>query len=119
MTTKETGQLLIEEVVRETRSIARLLPTIDLSPFLDTIDSLTKEELAIEQALGQCPSQLRLANTGWPEKNERTDRPFGVFEAGSSSNNSIRYGVYRFILSYHALVEDLIEPEELLLLTFQ
>jgi hypothetical protein len=32
VTTKGTGQLLIE-VVRETRSIARLLPTIDLSPF--------------------------------------------------------------------------------------
>jgi hypothetical protein len=31
MTTKGTGQLLIEEVARETRSIARLLPTIDLS----------------------------------------------------------------------------------------
>jgi hypothetical protein len=47
MTTKGTGQLLIEEVVRETRSIARLLPTIDLSLFLDTVDSLTKEELAL------------------------------------------------------------------------
>ena len=40
MTTKGTGQLLIEieEVARETRSIARLLPTIDLSPFLDALD---------------------------------------------------------------------------------
>ena len=32
MTTKRTGQLLIE-VVKETRSIAGLLPTIDLSQF--------------------------------------------------------------------------------------
>jgi hypothetical protein len=33
MTAEGTGQLLIEEVVRETRSITGLLPTVDLSPF--------------------------------------------------------------------------------------
>jgi hypothetical protein len=39
MTTEGTGQLLIEEAVREPPSIARLLPIIDLSPFFDSLIS--------------------------------------------------------------------------------
>src|SRR5260221_9589629 len=72
--------------------------------------------LAVKQTLGQRSPQFSLADASRTKEDERTDRTLGVFEAGPSTDNSVRYRLYRLILSHNAFVEDLIQPEQLLLL---
>src|SRR5438445_70251 len=64
-------------------------------------------------------SQLGLADTGRTKEDERTDRPLGVFEARTGTNNGVRYGLYRFVLPHNTLVQDLIQAKQLLLFAFK
>src|SRR5258708_34311334 len=74
--------------------------------------------LAIKQTLGQRSPQFRLADASRTKEDERTNRSLGVFEAGPSTDNGVRYCLHCFILSHNAFVQHMIQPEQLLLLAF-
>src|SRR2546425_12523959 len=60
--------------------------------------------LVIEQEHRQRSSELRLADAGRPEKDERTDEPIGVFESRARANHRIGHRAHRFILPDYSLV---------------
>ena len=65
---------------------------------------------AAASALGQ----LGLADTGRAEEDERSDRPPRVLDARAGPDDGVGDELDRLVLADHALVEDLVEPQQLL-----
>jgi hypothetical protein len=74
--------------------------------------------LVVEQRLREGFCKLRFADAGRAEKQERTDRPVRVLNSGARAQDGFRNLFYGFVLPDHALVEDVLQVQELLPLTF-
>ena len=77
------------------------------------LSSLSKSDL------GQRAGQLGLADAGRAEKNERTDGPLRIFETGAGANDGVGDGLHGFVLADDALVENLVEAKQFLLLALE
>ncbi len=69
--------------------------------------------LGVEHELGQRAGQLRLADAGGTDEQERADRPVGVLEAGAGTAQGVGDGLHRLVLADHAIVEALLHVDEL------
>src|SRR5207302_8804310 len=67
-----------------------------------------------EQELGERARELRLADAGGPEEDERAGRPFGVLQAGARAPDRLRDNFDRWVLADHALVQFVLHPHQLL-----
>ena len=61
--------------------------------------------LVAKHSLCQCFGNFRLSDTGWSQKQERTDRTLRVFESHATTADSLGNCRYCFFLSNHALVQ--------------
>ena len=72
--------------------------------------------LGVEERLGERARQLGLADAGRPEEDERADRPAGVLDARASADDRVGDELHGLVLADHALVQDLVEAQQLLAL---
>ena len=70
--------------------------------------------LVVEHELGECAGELRLADAGRPEEDERPDRPVGILQAGARAAERIRDRGDRLVLADDALVQALLHVDQLL-----
>ena len=75
--------------------------------------------LAVEERFGQRAGQLGFADAGRAEENERADGALRVLEAGAGADDGVGHGLHGFVLADDALVQNLVEPQELFLLAFE
>ena len=83
-----------------------------------TLHELTHVEadhgvVIVEEELCQRACQLGLADPGWPEEHEATDRPLRVLESGTCAPNGLGDDLDRLILTNEPLVDLLLHLEEL------
>ena len=74
--------------------------------------------LVVEEILGECASQLRLANAGWPQEDKRSNRTIGIGETRARAQHRFGHGVYRLVLADDAPMKLIFEVQQLLLLAF-
>src|SRR3954447_16957485 len=72
--------------------------------------------LGVEQRPGERARELRLADPGRPEEDERADRPARVLDPRAGADDGVGDEADRLVLSDDALVQDLVEAQELLAL---
>ena len=72
--------------------------------------------LAVEERRGQGLGELGLADAGRPEEDERADRPPRVLDAGAGADDGVGDQLDRLVLADHALVEDLLQAQQLVAL---
>jgi hypothetical protein len=70
--------------------------------------------LGVEQGGRQRAGQLRLPDPGRPEEDERPDGPAGVLDAGAGPDDGVGHHLHRLVLPDDALVQDLVEAQQLL-----
>src|SRR4051794_30555186 len=68
--------------------------------------------LVAEQRFGERPCELGLADAGWPEEEERADRPLRIAEPGASAPHRTGYRPDGLLLPDHALVDLRLEAEQ-------
>ena len=62
--------------------------------------------LVVEQKFGERAGQFRFADTGRSEKNEGTDGPIWILQAGARAAHGVRDCLDRFFLADDALMQD-------------
>ena len=72
--------------------------------------------LAVEERLGERLRELGLADAGGAEEDERADRPPRVLDPGAGADHRVGDQLHRLVLADHALVQDLVEAQQLLAL---
>ncbi len=72
----------------------------------------------VEQELCECTSKLCLADAGWPEEHERTNRTIRVGQACPTAANGVGDGGDSIVLADHALMQKIFEVHQLVHLTF-
>ena len=70
--------------------------------------------LVVEEEVGERPGQLRLADSRGAEEQERADGPVRVGEAGPRPPDRVRDRAHGVVLADHALVQHVLEADELL-----
>ena len=75
--------------------------------------------LVIKEELCQRLGQLGLTYTGCTQEEERSDRPLGILQSGTTAAYSICYGLNGLVLSDDPLVKLLLQVEQLLLFALQ
>ena len=70
--------------------------------------------LGIEERVGQGPGELRLADAGGTQEDERTDGSARVLDAGAGSHDRIGDELDRLVLADDPLMQLLVEVEKLL-----
>ena len=70
--------------------------------------------LRVEQGFRKCLCELCLAHAGGPQEDEGADWASGVLDAGARADHRVGNQVDGLILSYHTLVEYLVQSEQLL-----
>ena len=73
---------------------------------------------AVEQSGGQGLGELGLAHPGGAEKDERTDRPPRVLDAGARPDDGVRHQLHGFVLAHDALVQNVIQAQQLVAFAF-
>jgi len=68
--------------------------------------------LVAEHGLGQRFAQLRFADAGGPEEQERPDRPFGILDADAAAPDRARDRGHRLVLADDALVQRLLKAQQ-------
>src|SRR5262249_29740072 len=63
--------------------------------------------------------QFRLANTGWPKKDEAADGPIRVAEPGAVAQNGVGYQANGLVLAYDAILEALGHVDKFLDFAFE
>jgi len=69
--------------------------------------------LVVEHHLGQGLAEFGLSHPRGAEEEERPDRPVRVLEPGAAAAHGIGHGRHRLVLVHQALVDPLLEHEEL------
>ena len=69
--------------------------------------------LVVEHELGERAGELRLADAGRAEEDERADRPIGVLQAGARAAERVRDRGDRLVLTDDALVQALLQVDQL------
>ena len=75
--------------------------------------------LVVEHELGERAGELRLADAGRPEEDERADRPVGILEAGAGPAQRVRNRLHRLVLTDQAPVQPLLHVNQLLRLPLE
>ena len=75
--------------------------------------------LVVEQELRQRPRQLRLADAGRAEEDERADRPVGVLQPAAGADHRLGHRRHRLVLADDALVQLVLQVQQLLHLARQ
>ena len=75
--------------------------------------------LGVEQRLRERARELGLADPGRPEEDERADRPSRVLDAGARAHHRVGDEPHRLVLADHALVQHLVEAQQLLALALE
>jgi hypothetical protein len=73
--------------------------------------------LVVEKKLGESARSLGFPDTGWSEKDERTDRSIGILKPCTRSPNRIRNCAHRLTLSDDTFGEELLEARQSLTLS--
>ena len=74
---------------------------------------------AVEERFGERAGEFGFADARGTEKNERADGTLGVFEAGTGADHGVGDNLHGFLLADDALVENLAEAQEFILLAFE
>ena len=69
--------------------------------------------MVVEEHLGQCLAELRLAHARGPQENERADRTVRILQARPTAADGVAHRLDRLVLADHPLVEPLFEHEQL------
>ncbi len=72
--------------------------------------------LGVEERLRQRLRELGLADAGGAEEEEGTDRPARVLDPRARAQHRVGDRLHRLVLADHALVQDLVEAQQLLAL---
>lgn len=72
--------------------------------------------LRVEERRREGLRQLRLAHTGRAEEDERPDRPARITDPGPGPDDRVGDQPYGLVLADHPLLEDLVQPQQLLAL---
>ena len=69
--------------------------------------------LVVEEEVGERARQLRLADAGGAEEQERADGPVGVGQPGTRPADGVGHRAHRVVLADDAVVEDVLHAHEL------
>ncbi len=73
---------------------------------------------AAEEEGRQGLCQVRLADAGRAEEQERAHRAVGILQPGPAAADRVRYGLDRLVLAHDTLVQHVLQTHELAHLTF-
>src|SRR5262249_27779045 len=107
------GQLaafIVAHVARRRADQSRDTVLFHVLGHVDTDDSLG----IVEEELRQRAREFRLADTGWPQEQERADGTVRVFQSGACASDGFGYRFDGDLLSDDTLVQLVLHIEQLL-----
>ena len=79
----------------------------------------TSARIVVEQEAGERLGQLRLADAGRAEEDERADRTVRILQAGPRPANRARHGLNRIALADHPFRQLVFHAQQLVALAFE
>src|SRR5208282_2456823 len=75
--------------------------------------------LVVEKKFGKRAGKFGFADAGWPQENERPDRPLRIAQPGARTADRIGYAFQRFVLPDDALPQTVLHVDQLLDFAFE